>query len=79
MSALRMLPVDAEPGFLIPAANFPSLNPAPEFVGMAALDQRLGIPFRTRLTRQAARARASTRPLKTGEAFHADDASGSLS
>ena len=32
MSALRMLPVDAEPGFLIPAANFPSSNPVPEFV-----------------------------------------------
>ncbi len=44
MSALRMLPVDAEPGFLIPAASFPSLNTVPEFVGKAALAS-IGDPF----------------------------------
>jgi hypothetical protein len=37
MSAFRMLSVDAEPGFLIPAASFPSLNTVSEFVGKATL------------------------------------------
>ena len=52
MSALRMLPVDAKPGFLIPAANFPTLNPVPEFVGRAAL-ATIGDPFLRSAPRQA--------------------------
>jgi hypothetical protein len=49
MSALRMLPADAELGFSIPAA---SLNPVPESVGKAAL-ATIADPFLRLALRQA--------------------------
>jgi two-component system cell cycle sensor histidine kinase/response regulator CckA len=64
-----MLPVDAEPGLLIPASSFPSLNTVPEFVGKAALAS-IGDPFlraalRRRRNGACARARALSRRTKT--------------
>ena len=79
MSALRMLPVDADSGFLIPAANFPRLNPAPEFVVKAALATILGSLFAlgseaSRRKRACATERPLSRRTKTlGKPFLMND------
>ena len=63
-----MLPVDAEPGLLIPASSFPSLNTVPEFVKAALAS--IGDPFlraapRRRRNGACATARALSRRTKT--------------